>query len=226
MRPNKELVRYVLIEFGFVATIEVTNGIGNSTYGAKARQALQAQEFLRGLTDKRAVIASGLAYLVSQTEIDRSLGINVVVTVDRYETPRLEDVFEKMLDLGILRPKDSRIISEMLRRHDSEWSLQGFISGKMEELHKRARYISCPISDYMACLSVAKGLIMELYISSLLKEGIEEGKTFHRLRYRLGGKESDADVIVACRESNFYGAVQNLNQRPDIQAQVLSRRRN
>jgi len=35
---------------------------------------------------------------------------------------------------------------------------------------------------------------------------------------------SDADVIVICKEGNFYSALSRLNERADITSQVITRK--
>jgi hypothetical protein len=227
---QKELVKATLIEYGFGATIEVTNGMGDSC-GSKAKQALRAKEFLRRLSEKGADVVTGLAYIASRSVVEHTHGINVLLSIAKYDPWRLRQIFEEIVQLNVLDTEESKLVELMLKRTDQEWDLPGFICGPQLDLHKRAKYLGFSFGDYARALGNIKGFTMELYIGSLMRDEIQHGYIFHRLGFSYKGenedrskRRSDADVVVVCQESHFYHAVESLNRRPNIEARVLSRR--
>jgi hypothetical protein len=233
--PQEEKVRDYLTGFGFGATIEITNGMGDA-YGKKAKQALRAKDFLEGLTEDKVRIATGLAYLVSKREVvDPSFHINATISVSQYNPSRLENVLTRLWTSNDLSKEEAAFIEKIHDKADEEWDLPGFFAGHLNELKKRARYLDLTFYDYKTMLSVVKGFVMELYISSLFEDEIEveERFFFSRLKfpyqdekcYGSQKKTSDADLVIVCKENRFYGALQRLNTRPEIQTKILTRKK-
>ncbi len=223
---NRNLIVEGLRTFKFGATIEVTNGISKeNNYRDKAQQSLNAKSYLEHLTDRDVLVATGLAYIKSNTAPDYSKKINVLLNVEKYKQKKLKSVLEKSLDSCGLRKKERGLVEKILKVHTPDWPLQEFISCVNGELKVCAGYLGIPPAEYKESLADIKGVVMELYIQSLFEEELAKKITFRRHKYKHKGIKSDADVIVICPEHRFYGALQRLDQRPDISAKVLTRKR-
>lgn len=222
---NYPLIAEALMEFEFGATIEVTNGLSNG-YSGKAKQANRARDFLFHLAEKRADIATGVAYLAKKTPAEHSNDVNVLITVAKYSLQRLRTSLEKTLDITDDTEK-GEAIERMLRKSDQdEWLLPGFITGSDQELKRHARYLGILPERYLKLLGELKGFIMEFYIQSLFDEQLAEKCIFHRVIYSYNNENnrrtrSDADVVVACRKAPFFNAIGRMNREPHIQVTVL-----
>jgi hypothetical protein len=218
-----KIVADCLKDFGFGVTIEVTNGMNNG-YCSKAGQALKAKDFLYDLTSKESHIATGVACLMTNVEVDLSMGINVLLQVSKYGHKRLEGVLTKMLDSVPLSEGEGGLVQKMLTKKNREYDLPGFISGTDHELRQRARYLGMSGNSYMNLLPNLKGFIMELYIASLFEERLADKHIFHRHGFSYKkGRRSDADVIVVCQESHFYNAVERMDTSNNVSTKVLTR---
>jgi hypothetical protein len=221
---KEQLIAASLMDFGFGGVIEVTNGISGN-YGVKARQALKAKHYLDSITRKQAKTGAGLAYIRSNTEPIYSMGINALIQISEYEAAKLERVLGKSLDSSLLSAEQKNIVELMLKNRNSEIPLKSFVSGEEKDIKDCARCLGIESAFYRNHLPHIKGITMEFYVGNLFDEEITEKIIFQRHNFHNWGQSSDADVIIACKEGNFYGAVENIGYRMNVKTEILTRRK-
>jgi hypothetical protein len=204
--------------YGFVASIEVTNGLEDPV--KKCEQVKAARGYLERITEHQMVVYGGLACNSSKLNTDLLEGLDFIIKINCYQPERLEVIAGEMLQSEYLTKNQKAFLGQMLESQCDEIPLPSFFA--FSEMGRCAYHMGVSTEVYGSHLSNLKGLGMELYVRSVLEEEIPDSIVIHRHEFnyfdRLKNmvRHSEADAIVMCKEDDFYYALYNLCKKKEF----------
>ncbi|MFH1398551.1 MAG: hypothetical protein ABIG95_00385 [Candidatus Woesearchaeota archaeon] len=234
----EEEIRVAAHHYGFLVTIEVTNGLDNKV-GTKTRQALSSAGYLAYITELEPEV--GLCYRKCKETIPTDSGLDFVICVGQFDESLLGLALEKILatpSLFDMETENRASIMLLLERiHNlsqrEEISLCQMVTKNKGNISKYCGRVYLSRQKYRELMIPILGVAAEVHTVLLLQEMIGQELYFQRVRYGYSPmrgyvnaeglatqdanvRTNDADVVVACEPSRFYSGLLTPDPRWDV----------